>query len=232
MPAKNSVKQYLENGFYHIYNRGVEKRRIFLDEQDYAVFLSYLKDYLSFKDREKLLVMATSPDRSYKEKADASQLLSLKNFFGEIELLTYALMPNHFHLLVKQTKEDGIDRFISSLGTRYALFFNKKYKRVGKLYQGVYKAVLVDNDEQLLHLSRYIHLNPVDKLRKREVNSWNKVKTPYSLPEYLGERGTTWIKPEYVLGYFGKTNPQKSYLDFLGGSLGDETFIAKLTIDE
>lgn len=157
MPAKNRTKLYLEDGYYHIYNRGVEKRLIFLDEQDYAVYLSYLKNYLIPKDEKGLSDKLSNPNTSYKEKDKILKLLRLNNFYGEITLLAYCLMPNHFHFFIKQKSASSIDRFMNSLCTRYSMYFNKKYKRVGALYQGVYKAVTVDHDEQFIYLSKYIH---------------------------------------------------------------------------
>src|SRR3989338_4061501 len=102
MPARNSTKQYIENGYYHIYNRGVEKRTIFKDAQDYAVFLSYLKEYLTPKNEKELNDKFSNPDISYKEKDKIIKLLRLNNFSEEITLLSYCLMPNHFHFFVKQ----------------------------------------------------------------------------------------------------------------------------------
>lgn len=214
MAAKNSIKIYADNGYYHIYNRGVEKRNIFVDSQDYAVFLSYLKTYLLPKDENTLQQILISSESSPKDKSIALKTLRLKNFSDEIELLCYALMPNHFHLLIKQRNADGIDRFINSLGTRYTVYFNHKYKRVGPLCQGVYKAVLITSDEQLLHLSRYIHLNPLIK-NQIPVEQWSQIKNPFSLPEYLGQRQTDWVKTDYILNYFNQTSPHNSYLSFL-----------------
>lgn len=219
MPAKNSVKQYLENGFYHLYNRGVEKREIFLDDQDYAVFLSYLKEYLLPKDTNQLQLTLSSSESSYKEKDRAAKLLRLKNFSEEIELLCYCLVANHFHLLVKQDHSDGIDRFLNSLGTRYALYFNRKYHREGRLYQGVYRAVLVQTDEQLLHLSRYIHLNAKGNSR-----------LPCSLPEYYQLRHAAWVKPSLILNYFSQATPNNTYASFMGEN-PDWEFVAPLAID-
>src|SRR3989344_4849793 len=157
MPARNRIKEYIKNSFYHIYNRGVEKRIIFLDEQDYGVFLSYLKQYLTAKDEEKLHQLLLDPKTFYKERDNILKTLRLNNFFKEITLISYCLMPNHFHFLVHQKEYDSIDKFMNSLATRYSIYFNKKYKRVGSLCQGVYKAVLVETDAQLLELTRYIH---------------------------------------------------------------------------
>src|SRR3990170_2216093 len=100
MPAKNRIKEYSENSYYHIYNRGVEKRLIFLDQQDYGVFLSYLKEYLLPKNEKELFSRLSNPTLSPKEKDKILKLLRLNNFAGEITLLAYCLMPNHFHLLI------------------------------------------------------------------------------------------------------------------------------------
>ena len=220
MPAKNSVKEYIPNGFYHIYNRGVEKRNICLDEQDYGVFLSYLKTYLLPKDSIILSAIINSKDSTWSEKDKAIKELKLKNFSGNIDLLAYALMPNHFHFLVKQTEAEAIDSFMNAISTRYVLYFNKKYHRVGPLYQGVYKAVLVSTEEQFLHLSRYIHLNP-----PKESNF------PSSLPDYLGLKKTAWLKPEAVLSYFSRTNSNNTYASFMGESQYGGEFIAPIAID-
>lgn len=153
MPGGNARKQYAENSYYHIYNRGVEKRLIFQDSQDYGVFLSYLKEYLSPKNEEELRNKLSDFNISYKERDKILKLLRLNNFADEISLLAFCLMPNHFHFQIKQIGELSIDKFMNSFGTRYSMYFNRKYKRVGPLYQGVYKAVLITTDEQLLHLS-------------------------------------------------------------------------------
>lgn len=204
MPAKNRTKIYIDNGYYHIYNRGVEKRTIFQDEQDFGVFLSYLKDYLLPKDEENLRKLFDDPKTSYKEKAKIFRLLRLNNFYGEIILLSYCLMPNHFHFFIKQKNATSIDKFMQSLATRYTMYFNRKYKRVGFLYQDNYKAVLIDNEMQFLYLSKYIHKQAI-------------IHYPSSYPEYLGERKTSWIHPKEILSYFSKTNPKLSYKNFVEG---------------
>ncbi|KKU90993.1 MAG: hypothetical protein UY21_C0014G0024 [Microgenomates group bacterium GW2011_GWA1_48_10] len=232
MAAKNSIKQYLEDSYYHLYNRGVEKRGIFLDKQDFAVFLSYLKTYLLPKDEAHLKAILSSPNSTPAEKALALRDLRLKNFSQDISLLAYSLMPNHFHFLVHQTNADAIDRFLNSLATRYTIYFNKKYHRVGPLYQGVYKAVLVTTDEQLLHLSRYVHLNPLSLLSV-PTDRWSDVTLPFSLPEYLGARKTPWIKPEAILNYFNKTSKNNSYSSFMGAhsTSEDAELVSPIALD-
>ena len=213
MPARNSRKQYTENGYYHLYNRGVEKRRIFLDKQDYSVYLSYLKEYLLPKDEKELYKRLSDPQISLKEKDKILKLLRMNNFANEISLLAYCLMPNHFHFFIKQKSAGSIDKFINSLGTRYTMYFNKKYKRVGSLYQGVYKAVSVINESQFIYLSKYIHKQALS-LQGEALRGW-KEKQPCSYPEYLGRRKTEWVHPEEILPFFFKDNPKLSYRSFV-----------------
>lgn len=229
MAATNSIKVYAPDSFYHLYNRGIEKREIFRDKQDFAVFLSYLKSYLLPKDEISLQLILSSQNATPKEKSKAAQLLRLNNFATEIELHSFALLPNHFHLLVKQSSENSIDRFLNSLGTRYSKYFNTKYHRVGKLYQGVYKAVLVQTDEQLLHLSRYIHLNPF-KWLNIPIRKFQEIPLPSSLPNYLNQRQDQWIKTDQILSYFSKSDPHNSYFKFLE-DYADPEFITSVALD-
>ncbi|OGE19695.1 hypothetical protein A3J19_05610 [Candidatus Daviesbacteria bacterium RIFCSPLOWO2_02_FULL_41_8] len=220
MPARNRIKQYLENGYYHIYNRGVERRLVFLDQQDYSVFLRYLKEYLLPKDEEDLRKQLSSPNNTYKERDKILKLSRLNNFSNEITLLAYALMPNHFHFFIKQKSSTSIDKFMQSLGTRYTMYFNRKYKRVGFLYQDTYKAVLIENEQQLIYLTKYIHKQisihhsntSSVALQGRTLQGWGQAS---SYPEYLGKRKTDWVYPEEVLSYFSKTNPKLTYKAFV-----------------
>lgn len=201
MPSKNRIKVYIDNGFYHIYNRGVEKRDIFLDEVDYSVFLRYLKEALAQPPQIQKKVLKTIFDgegRSFYafEKPP-------KNFCNHIVLNCYCLMPNHFHLLIKQHEKNDMESFMRSVITRYVRYFNKKYDRVGPLFQGRYKAVMINDERYLLHLSRYIHLNPAEFTKD--------LTTAYSsYSDFLGLRKTSWIDPHIILSYFN----QKASTDF------------------
>src|SRR3989344_2914621 len=212
MPAKNRIKKYVENGYYHIYNRGVEKRIIFTDEQDYAVLLSYLKTYLTPKDTPSLQNILASNSANSKEKAKAIKLLRMNNFFEHLNLLAFCLMPNHFHFLVNQKEPEIIDKFMNSLGTRYSMYFNRKYKRVGPLFQGLYKAVLITSEEQLIYVTRYIHRNPASKGRAFK----NLQKYQYSsYSEFLGLRNTPWIIKNEILSNFSRMefNSYRSFVE-------------------
>lgn len=219
MPARNRTKQYIENNYYHIYNRGVERRLIFLDKQDYVVFLSYLKNYLLPKNEKILFERLSNQNISFKEKDDVLKLLRLNNFYGEITLLAYCLMPNHFHFFIKQKSSVSIDKFMQSLGTRYTMYFNRKYKRVGSLYQDTYKAVSIETEEQFIYLSKYIHKQALIHQSSERIHpkgrTFQTQEQPSSYPEYLGKRKTEWIHPEAVLSYFSKTNPKLTYKAFV-----------------
>ena len=189
MPARNVVKIYTENGFYHIYNRGVEKRKIFLDNQDYSAFLNHLEIYL---------------DPNLKVKP--SGLIHTKSVADEVDLIAYCLMPNHFHLFLKQTTKNGVTKFLRRILTSYVLYFNKKYEREGSLFQGKPKGVLIESEPYFLHLTRYIHLNPSGL---KEAGNFKDY--PYSsYKEYVGARKKDWVKPDAVLNYF-KTNTNHNF---------------------
>ncbi|HSW37439.1 MAG TPA: transposase [Candidatus Saccharimonadales bacterium] len=185
MPSRNSLKEYIPEAHYHVYNRGVEKRVIFLDDQDYIVFLGLLKKYLTGENGNK----------GNRHKFD--------NLGNELELLAYCLMPNHFHLLFYQVSEDAITKLMRRVITGYAMYFNSRYGRVGGLFQGRYKASQITADAYLHHISRYIHLNPAD------YKKW-----PYSsYSSYTGSKSTQWLKPGRILDIFN--NNRDEYISFL-----------------
>lgn len=213
MPSKNTIKTYVNDGYYHIYNRGVEKRTIFQDLKDYKTFLSYLKLYL------------TPPPKLQKLQGDSSQVIQnasklppskqLKNYHDQIDLLAYCLMPNHFHIMVKQYDKTTINYFMRSLATKYVRYFNTRHNRIGGLFQSAYKAVLIDSEEQFLYLTKYIHRNPLSLSPYKDCPHRLK-KYPYSsYQNYLKLINQTWVKPAKVLSYFSTTDPNHSYRSFV-----------------
>lgn len=209
MPSQNTVKLYVAGGNYHAYNRGVEKRLIFLDDQDYRVFLSFLKAYLSPQlDPKKVLEHPL-------DKMTGSRpvrIRPLRSFAEEVSLLAYCLMPNHFHLVLYQKESYGMANFLQAICTSYSMYFNKRYKRIGTLFQGPYKAAYIDRDSYLLHVTRYIHLNPKEVTGSRPVSVR---EYPYSsYPYYLRLKQASWLHPEHILDYF-RSAQRRDYRDFL-----------------
>jgi putative transposase len=189
MPARNVVKEYAADAVYHVYNRGVEKRRIFLDEQDYHTFLNLLKRHLGKPSQDRF-------GRDYPNYAD------------DIELLAHCLMPNHFHLLVWQYEATAMTRLLRSVCTAYTGYFNKKYHRVGKLFQGVFKARLVQDESYYQHISRYIHLNPA---QGPDDISWRTY--PFSsIAYYLENQQADWVHPKHILSMFADTKDYENFV--------------------
>lgn len=183
------------NHYYHVFNRGIEKRTIFTAPNEYERFLRAVNYYL---DSTSALPFAHVSSEQVKPLGEIGYPL--------VDIIGFCLMPNHFHFILKQNVDNGISRFMQRLQNSYSTYFNTKYGRVGPLFQGPFKAVLVRDDSQLLHLSRYIHLNPIlAKVSPSPMYRWS------SLKEYLGRSTTHLCKPDIVLQQLGTA----SYFDFV-----------------
>ncbi len=204
-----------EGGIFHVYNRGADKREIFRDSDDYLRFIHALYE---FNDEDPVGNMtygfAKNPTRI--SMVDFRGVPSLKPKHPEkllVDVLAFTLMSNHFHLLLKQRKEDGVMKFMQKIGAGYALYFNEKNKRSGVLFQGRFKAVEVTNNEHLLHLPYYIHTNPldlntdgVDEIKFLDSYRWS------SHMDYCGWRNFPSVtQREFLLEFFdGEKNYRKS----------------------
>lgn len=177
---------FANNEFYHVFNRGVEKRTTFMNKRDYNRFIETM-DYYRMKNPPIRFSFRNRPIIIQKNTT-ASPLA---------EIICFCLMPNHFHMLVKQIDDNGISTFLSKLSNSYTKYFNTKFKRVGPLFQGSFKAVRIEDDEQFLHTSRYIHLNPLIDYLTRDLKTY-----PYSsYPEFLGlKKG--FCKKDIILNNF------------------------------
>jgi putative transposase len=162
---------------YHVYNRGVEKRQTFMSKRDFQRATDTINYYRFMDTPKKFSDFLSLPTELRSVYFDNIHL----NLNNHVEIIAYCLMPNHFHFLVKQKKEHGITQFMTKFTNSYTKYFNKKYKRVGPLFQGIFKAVHIENDEQLVHVCRYILLNPVtaylvefDDLQSYQWSSYNE----------------------------------------------------------
>ena len=166
-----------------------------MDEEDYHLFLYYLYIYLT--PLEKVLRRYHSlPIRLFN-----------KNVAKHVDLLAYCLMPNHFHLLVKQKGNTGVSNFMKQLSNAYTQYFNSKYKRSGSLFEGPFKSVAITNDELLAHTSRYIHLNPViGNISKEPEYEWS------SYNEYISESPTKLCHTKPVLDFFPSVYAYKKFV--------------------
>lgn len=146
----------VNNEFYHVFNRGVARMPTFLSTKDYEQAMLTLNYYSVIDPPIKL--------SRFKELTIEQRTNIFSTMQHEercVENLSFVFMPNHFHFLLKQNCDNGITKFLSQFTNSYTRYFNTIHDRVGSLFQGVFKAVHIDNDEQLVHLSRYIHINTV-----------------------------------------------------------------------
>lgn len=182
--------------YYHIYNRGVEKRQIFLDERHYKRFLQTLYYYHFSGPKPKL-----SQQFHFK----------IKDFYQNpkiVDIICYCLMPNHFHLLIRQQTEGGIKEFMQKILNSYTKFFNVKNNRVGPLFQGTFKAVPIKTDFQLMHVSRYIHLNPYVSGLIKDLEAY-----PYSsYPEFIEIAQGQICNKKHIIDFFKDINDYKNFV--------------------
>jgi len=184
MPSRNVVKADIPDTFYHVYARGHCRKKIYHDDKDYRVFLNLIKRYLNIET-----------------EYDANGI-PYTNLHGKIELTCYCLMPNHFHLLLYQIDKHALPRLMRGIMTSYSRYYNKKYKSSGALFETTYKATIIMSDRYLIHISRYIHINPED---------WHTHKYS-SLPYYLGKKPPEWLQPIKITELFPLPNEYEIFV--------------------
>ncbi|OIP98339.1 hypothetical protein AUJ94_00150 [bacterium CG2_30_40_12] len=206
MPGRNIA---LSNGnYYHVLNRAVAYQKLFLEKDHYDRALELLNYYRNSKPPLRYsYFLRLPPDSKSKILKDLS---CAKDFL--VEILAFSLMPNHIHLLVKQIKDNGISIFMGRFQNSFTRYFNRKNTRAGHIFGGNFKAVRISSEEQLIHVIRYIKLNP---LSAGVVKNFEELEQfPYaSLSEYLGGRGDGYIcSKDYFLSRFGSLNELKTFI--------------------
>lgn len=199
--------------YYHIFNRGVNKQLIFHETTDWARFLFLILHFQSpvifqnigrpTKEFVKHSVFNINSDEIIKKRY--------------VELTAFCLMPNHFHLIVKEVKEGGISQYMQRVLNSYTKYFNTKYKKSGHLFQGPYKAVHVGNNEQLLYLSAYIHRNP------REFTNWSGKEEKYQWSSYQDlvkqNRFEKLINSDIITDQFKNKNDYNNFVKTSGAKI-------------
>lgn len=189
---------------YHVFNRSVAGQTIFLHQNDYKRALAAIKFYV-FKNTP------ISFSHYIRLKDEELSKIVQKLTDKQITILAYCIMPNHFHFLIKQNSEGGIKSFTANFQNSYAKYFNTKTKRHGALFQSMFKAVRVESDEQLIHVARYIHLNPlttyiVKDPTELEFYPWS------SLIQYLDSNESGIAETDMILNYFKSKNEYKKFI--------------------
>ncbi|MEK7081469.1 MAG: transposase [Patescibacteria group bacterium] len=176
----------VQGEYYHIYNRGNSKQKIFHDKEDYLRFISLL--YIS-NTSESFNLYDLSRNVNFNiYQIERNNLL--------VNMGAFCLMPNHFHILITEKTNGGISKFMQKLSTAYSMYYNKKYKRIGGLFEGKFKSQHADTDRYLKYLFSYIHLNPIKLIQRdwKENGIKNKKEAINHLNKYI----------------------YSSYLDFIG----------------
>lgn len=208
------------NQYYHIYNRGNDKKNIFLDERDFVRFLFlilYMQSPVVLSNIGQIITNFIKHRMFNISKDTLNKIISNRT----VELIEFTIMPNHFHIIVKEIIEGGISKYMQRVQDAYTKYFNIKYGRTGHLLQGSYKNVRIKNNTQLLHLSAYIHKNP------RELKRYKDKENQYPWSSYQDfinkNRWAELLKTDIIIGQF---NNQNEYEEFV------KTSPAKLTLDE
>ena len=200
--------------YYHIYNRGVEKRAIFLDSSDYWRFMAALIGFQGDADLNPVNRFV----RLVKQREFNAEIF--KEIAGKkyTELNGFCLMPNHFHLMLHEIAEGGISKFMQRSLNSYTKYFNAKYDRSGHLFSGRVQSSHINRDEYLRYLSAYIHLNP------NEIKKWAGRAIEYPWSSFrdcvIENRWAGFLRPEI---YIDQVGGMKEYSDFI-----KETSITKV----
>ncbi len=191
---------------YHVFNRGTARQPIFLTKRDYDRFTEILRYYLPVKPpiRYSRFLMLTTKQREEFFSRKQRELVPA------VTCIAYCVMPNHFHLVLRQETDGGISKYLANICNSYTRYINTKKKRQGPLLQGKFKAVRIEDDEQLLHLVRYVHLNPYSNALVRSVD--DVFAYPYSsLPLYIRPDNHSWVEGDLVLSQFKTRNSFASF---------------------
>lgn len=182
---------------YHVFNHSVQGMPIFKGSHECNLFLEAVRFYLQPNPPTRFSIYRTSRDQ-YPVKLDCRL----------VTIITFCLMTNHFHFLLRQEKDDGIKKFIQKLSNSFAHYFCLKYKTRGHIFEGNFKAVRVETEEQLLHLNRYIHLNPVTGYLTENPQDY-----PWSSYRfYLGKERLDFVEATLVLNHFSSTTKYEEFI--------------------
>lgn len=200
--------------YYHIYNRGVEKRTIFKTERDYQRFLDILRFYL----HDQKISFTTFERLKEGEKANYFKINPEIPEKRRVHIICYCLMPNHFHLLLQGVRYDGITLLVSDVSNSHTRYFNLKYERVGRLFQGTFKSKEIVGEESLLQVSRYIHLNPIlsKTVAKPEDYSYSSYKS------WVGQKRSSLVSQGLISSWLEKFGGTENYKKFVWSKIDED----------
>lgn len=200
---------FITGQHYHIYNRGIDRREIFSNQSDIGRFFQSM---LEFNTLEPIGSIYQNSFKNHSLGGSTSKLNSkLKSPKDKklVEFIAYCVNPNHYHFMVQQVAERGIEKFMHRLATGYTMYFNEKEKRSGSLFQGVFKSIHIDSNEYLLHLSAYVNLN--DRVHQLGGEPSKLVESVSSWGEYMGKNSAGICDKDIILGQFKNVDSYKKF---------------------
>jgi REP element-mobilizing transposase RayT len=208
--------QFVDNEYYHVFNRGVDKREIFIEPRDSERFFQCMEKFNTTEPIGSIF------EDSFRKEPLGRKTPKLVNF------ICYCINPNHYHFVLEQISDRGIEKFMQKLGTGYTNYFNKKYKRTGSLFQGKFKSVHVDSNEYLLFLSAYVNLNnEAHKIESRLSNLFVKS----SWEEYVFGGVKNFCTKDIILNQFNNREEYKNFAKEALVNIKEKKEMEKLLIE-
>jgi putative transposase len=203
MPRRNIP--LVRDEYYHVFNRGTEHRPVFNDRRDYKRAMNTIEYYNSYPLNIKLsryLILSAKKRLAFSNKNILRKRL--------VDVVCYCLMPNHFHLLLRQEEENGISNLMRLIQNSYTRYYNTKHNRDGALFKGSFKAVRIENDNHLIQISRYIHLNPYTSYLVKDLPALTEY--PWSSLNEYTKNSPGICKKEVVMSLFKNTENYESFI--------------------
>ncbi len=212
---------------YHIFNRSIWSVPIFNGVKDHSRAIKTMWLYQNKDLPSRYSIFLTL---SLQHRQEILEMLKKRKKFL-VEIIAYCFMPNHIHLILKQVFENGISKFMSNISNSYTRYFNTKYGKNGALFEGRFKAIRVETDEQLLHLSRYVHLNPFSSHVIKSIEALERY--PYSsFSEYVGKDKADRCTKRIILSHFKAPKDYKKFVFDQADYQKELEYIKHLILDE
>lgn len=210
--------QFVNNEYYHIFNRGVDKRETSLNYEDMARFFQSMSEFNTIEPIGSIF------ENSFRNTALGGSTAKSEKL---VNFVCYCLNPNHYHFILEQVADNGIQKFMHRLGGGYTWYFNNKYKRTGSLFQGRYKSVHIDTNEYLLHVSAYVNLNN----KAHQFGGSTAKLTMSSWKEYLKNSKEGFCNKEIVLGQFNNIEEYKKFAEDSLKNIREKKEMEKLLLE-
>ncbi len=205
MPGRKTP--LVNNEIYHIFNKGIASQPTFLNKREYARAIETVRYYQNINTPvkyAKFLILSTDERRKL-----LGQFMKQRKWL--VDIIAFCFMPNHFHFLMKQLVDNGISKFMSNFTNSYTRYFNTKHDRNGPLFTGKFKSVRIETEEQLIHTSRYIHLNPLTSYIVKTTEDLEKY--PYSsFLEYMEINTAGLCNKDILLPFFKDKDAYKNFV--------------------